>query len=699
MIDNNNILKILLEADADPNDPQKQPNEKPTKPHGFEEDPMGFIIRKYHGLTRTLVDLMSSDFKQYLTAIFVVAPKPTTFKIVLHNGQFFFITYMGKGFYEANISGKRYYMNNIGTKERAMQAIARLLKFGSPLKTKGPEGAEQGTREDDGTGNSPNSGFANGGGGGYAQTGGGEEGGEEAEETGGEETGGEESLKEISLVKSLLKFKNVGQNFINALIKEVYLPSKSKIKVMKKQSLQEANLTAPTLFKAIQKTLSDAKYNVTPENKGNRGPVLRTNFETSKNVQSLIEKAISKLLPKDSFKVQEFQKNQGESKSGTYPTYKVQLTKAADGYKKGESVFIVSTVKEGASTKTKALTPVKLGLTTGKFKTASSLASTIKRNVPNVTNDKSLKELLDSLVDDVFKGAAKGKFADTAEITKFDQEIPLSERTRKALTKVSPQDVGMIGSDFGECLGAIALLKSVVNPGSGIIFPAAEANPLADFQLDGFNVSAKYNKGGAATITDTIRNIKPEQLTTPGQKSLYKLLKIILAEDVVQGPITIGKALKLDGMEKLSQIIKVPVQNIDAETINSYLIKLLKSATTDEQKDAIIKKKFGPFFASIKKQPAFPIRWRDISPKAYYGVITSPLINYIVAFLNSNKNYKKALTDIMSKSEVKQLYLTMNVKQNTARFNLKSFSSAEFEFESSLSIYNPKNKKLAFRML
>lgn len=659
MIDNNNILKILLEADADPNDPQKQPNEKPTKPHGFEEDPMGFIIRKYHGLTRTLVDLMSSDFKQYLTAIFVVAPKPTTFKIVLHNGQFFFITYMGKGFYEANISGKRYYMNNIGTKERAMQAIARLLKFGSPLKTKGPEGAEQGTREDDGTGNSPNSGFANGGG---DQTG--------KETTPAAEEGGEteetEPLTESMILKALIK---------------------------------EANLTAPTLFKAIQKTLSDAKYNVTPENKGNRGPVLRTNFETSKNVQSLIEKAISKLLPKDSFKVQEFQKNQGESKSGTYPTYKVQLTKAADGYKKGESVFIVSTVKEGASTKGKALTPVKLGLTTGKFKTASSLASTIKINVPNVTNDKSLKELLDSLVDDVFKGAAKGKFADTAEITKFDQEISLSERTRNALTKVSPQDVGMIGSDFGECLGAIALLKSVVNAGSGIVFPAAEANPLADFQLDGFNVSAKYNKGGAATITDTIRNIKPEQLTTPGQKSLYKLLKIILAEDVVQGPITIGKALKLDGMEKLSQIIKVPVQNIDAETINSYLIKLLKSATTDEQKDAIIKKKFGPFFASIKKQPAFPIRWRDISPKAYYGIITSPLINYIVAFLNSNKNYKKALTDIMSKSEVKQLYLTMNVKQNTARFNLKSFSSAEFEFESSLSIYNPKNKKLAFRML
>ena len=662
------ILKaILLEAEGDEKEVKKndaeekadnRASEKADKPDSsFDKDPMGFILKKYHTLNELLAELMTPAFKEYITAIFIQSPKPTTFKIVLHNSQFFYLSYMGDGIYEAIIAGKRHYLSSIGEKERSMKGISRLLQQGSPLKTKGPEGAEEGTRpegEDDGSLSGGNN------------NGGGDQTGVETTPAAEEEDSDNAPLTEAAILRGILI---------------------------------EANLSAPTLFKAIQKELEKAKYKVVPENKGSRGLVLRTNFETSKNVQALIEKTIGKLLPKDAFKVQEFQKNQGESKSGTYPTYKVQLTKAANGYKKGEAVFIVSTVKEGASTKTKALTPVKLGLTSGKFKNATSLANTIKKNVPNVTNDKSLKELLDSLVDDVLKGAAKGKFTDTAEITKFDQQIPLSERTRKALTKVSPQDVGMIGSDFGECLGAIALLKSVVNAGSGIVFPAAEANPLADFQLDGFNVSAKYNKGGAATITDTVKNIKPEQLTTPGQKSLYKLLTTIIREDGVQGPLSIAKALKLDGMDKLSQIIKVPVQNIDAQSINDYVNKLLKSATTDEQKDAIIKKKFAPFFASIKKAPGFPIRWRDISPKAYYGVITSPLVNYVAASLNASKVYKKALTDIMSKSEVKQLYLTMNVKQNTARFNLKSFSSSEFEFESSLSIYNPKNKRLAFRML
>ena len=649
------LKRIVLEIEDETFEPIAKP-----KNLAFEKDPMGYILKKYSTLNNVMTELMTKDFKQFVDAIFYIAPKPSTFKILLHNGQYFFMTYMKDDIYQATVSGKRYYLSGIGEKERCMMAISKLLRFGSPLKLKEPEEAEQGTRDNTGMeGDWAEKGGA---------TGGVPAAGEEATAaTGGEAESGEEELTE-------------------------------SIKVLRSILIKEAR-GGSELFNVIQKELQNANYKVASENKGNRGLVLRTNFETSKNVQGLIEKIISKIIPKDSFKVQEFQKNQGESKSSTYPTYKVELIKPVNDYKKGESVFIVSTVKEGASTKGKALTPAKLGLTTGKFTKATSLANTVKKNIPSVINDENLKDLLDSLVDDVLKGAATGKFEDTAEITKYDQQISLSERTKSAITQVSTQDIGMIGSDFGECLGAIALLKSVVNPGSGITFPADEANPLADFTLDGFNVSAKYNKGGAATITDTVKNIKEEQLTTPGQKSLYKLLKTIIQEDGVNGPLKVAKTLKLEGLQKLSEIIKVPVEDISTQSINEYLTKILKSATSDEQKDAIIKKKFDPFFKFINKAPGFPIRWRDLSPKAYYGIITSPLVNYVALSLNANKTYKKALTDIMSKSEVKQLYLTMNIKQNTARFNLKSFSSSEFEFESSLSIYNPKNKRLAFRML
>lgn len=701
MIDNNNILKILLEADADPNDPQKQPNEKPKKPEGFEEDPMGFIIRKYHGLKETLVELMSSDFKQYLTAIFVIAPKPTTFKIVLHNGQFFFIKYMGRNIYEANIAGKRYYLNNIGTKERAMEAIARLLKFGNPLKNKGPEGAEQGTRpETSGGSTGGGSGF-----GGATETGGEENAkGSETTETGSETAPeSEESLKESSLkintLKNLLsitneKFSVNDQEMIKLLVKEVNLPSKLKTNQMTKNTEKTV-----TLYKAIQKAISNSGFKVGTENKGSRGPVLRANFKTSNNIISVIEKTLSELLPKGTFKISEFQKNQGESKSSTYPTYKVELVKNVNEYKKGESVFIISTMKEGATTKGKALTPNKLGLTSKSFKNATNLANTIKSNIPNATDNPKLQELLESLVDDILKGAIKGKFKDVSQITKYNESIQLSERTKKAISQVSPQDIGMVGSDFGECLGAIVLLKTVIDPGAGVNFPADEANPLADYILDGYNISAKYNKGAAATITDTIKNLKKEQLTTPGQKSLYKIFQTILLNNAIQGPIEVAKMLKLDGLEKLSKIVKIPAKEINRNNLSIYMQKLLKSATSDEQKESIVKKKFGSFFNEIQKSPNFPLTWRDLAPKGYFGIVTAPLANYVAAYLNTNKVYKKALTDIMSRSEVKQLYLTMNVKQNIANFNLKSFSNSEFEFNSALSAYNPSVKKLAFKIL
>jgi hypothetical protein len=139
-VSNQDILKTILLQELDRMEPEQST---------FEDDPMQFILKKYAGLKNTLEYLMTPSFEEYITGIYVVAPKPTTFKIVLHNGQFFFLQFMGKA-YEATVEGKKYYLMSIGEKERCMVAISRLLRFGNPLKTKGPEGAEQGTRDSEG---------------------------------------------------------------------------------------------------------------------------------------------------------------------------------------------------------------------------------------------------------------------------------------------------------------------------------------------------------------------------------------------------------------------------------------------------------------------------------------------------------------------------------------------------------------------
>jgi hypothetical protein len=139
-VSQHDILKTILLQELDRMQPETST---------FADDPMQFILSKYEGLRKTLVYLMTPSFEEYITGIYVVAPKPTTFKIVLHNSQVFFLQFMGKA-YEATVQGKKYYLMTIGEKERCMVAISRLLRFGNPLKTKGPEGAEQATRDQEG---------------------------------------------------------------------------------------------------------------------------------------------------------------------------------------------------------------------------------------------------------------------------------------------------------------------------------------------------------------------------------------------------------------------------------------------------------------------------------------------------------------------------------------------------------------------
>lgn len=108
----------------------------------FEDDPIGFLLKKYPSMTQTLEMLMSGAYKDYIIGIYIVAPKPTTFRIVLHNDMDFLLTYLGD-VYEANVAGKKFYLQTVGEKERCMRAIARVLALGNPIKTKGPDGGEE----------------------------------------------------------------------------------------------------------------------------------------------------------------------------------------------------------------------------------------------------------------------------------------------------------------------------------------------------------------------------------------------------------------------------------------------------------------------------------------------------------------------------------------------------------------------------
>ena len=102
-------------------------------------------LTKFPELKKILVDLLTTEFDNFLSSIDWVSPRPTTFRINLKNGQSFFLTY-GKRSWIAQIEGKKYYLLNLPEEERAAEAIARILRYGKKEEEGGEElgGAEMG---------------------------------------------------------------------------------------------------------------------------------------------------------------------------------------------------------------------------------------------------------------------------------------------------------------------------------------------------------------------------------------------------------------------------------------------------------------------------------------------------------------------------------------------------------------------------
>ena len=100
-------------------------------------------LTKFPELKKVIVDLLTADFDYFLASIDWVAPRPTTFRVNLKNGQDFYLIYTPKTFI-AQIEGKKYYLLNLNEEESACESIARILRYGG--KTEEPvEGVEANT--------------------------------------------------------------------------------------------------------------------------------------------------------------------------------------------------------------------------------------------------------------------------------------------------------------------------------------------------------------------------------------------------------------------------------------------------------------------------------------------------------------------------------------------------------------------------
>jgi hypothetical protein len=96
---------------------------------GNPESPMNIMLARFPQLRQTLEKLMTMQFRIFVDDIQWVAPKPTTFKIVLPNNQTFTLIWNTEDFL-AKIAGMKYDMLVLQERERAIKAVSELLQYG-----------------------------------------------------------------------------------------------------------------------------------------------------------------------------------------------------------------------------------------------------------------------------------------------------------------------------------------------------------------------------------------------------------------------------------------------------------------------------------------------------------------------------------------------------------------------------------------
>lgn len=83
-------------------------------------------VQEFSYLRDTLTDLLTDQYPTFIKGVDWVAPKPTTFRVNLRNGQYFMLIWNTDDF-QAIVGGKKYDLSSLPQQENATKSISRLL--------------------------------------------------------------------------------------------------------------------------------------------------------------------------------------------------------------------------------------------------------------------------------------------------------------------------------------------------------------------------------------------------------------------------------------------------------------------------------------------------------------------------------------------------------------------------------------------
>jgi hypothetical protein len=277
-------------------------------------------------------------------------------------------------------------------------------------------------------------------------------------------------------------------------------------------------------------------------------------------------------------------------------------------------------------------------------------------------------------------------------------------------TGLTPQDIGVITSDFGEVTGALYMLTSKKNY-THAKFPTDENARLVDYYLvrDGVDekISAKAGEGGAPAITaveKALDSMDPKTLS-PKLKKALRVLQIISKGSVYSGVLEVAQFLKMPGYAQLIVLLskkelktgyiagnKIPTQE--------YLIKAVDAMGSFDSAMKICK----PLFAAAKFSLGGADKMKSVfdgsagSRYKKWGMIHFPITSEVMGWLNDPRNGATEILTMAARTlTVNQIYL--DYKNNNLTYTVHTFSDADFKFHSPSSTPNPVGNRIGMKMI
>lgn len=410
--------------------------------------------------------------------------------------------------------------------------------------------------------------------------------------------------------------------------------------------------------------------------------------------------------------------------SGDYAAYKITFVNPTtdslgQSYKKGD--FFVITNKYKVSKQTgiaavigkKALTPDAMGLPLSQYKNAASLFSSVESFVKGTNYPDNYKNFILQSTREVMADPKNSGTFDDFEFYSTSNKTQITYDITDALfDDIDQISISNFANDYGEVLGGFMLFNILKDPGHGLRYPTASNERLVDFYFDDYSISSKAGGGGTPSGDTIIQKIY--SIHNQGNLSFDTVPEMDFLNNVVKPWVNPPKLSRSDIYNNVMNLCSINI----TDKSNSgywYLSTVTNLQPSQLTEDAVIKyfdslhentDEFKKVLSTIWSKSGFS--WGQkmlddytkdyMTMKKKIGPIFYPLMVEVVKELNSR--YRDQLTKYSQMvTDVKQIYLDVNIKRGTFTFKTVPFKKASFIFEQKGSIPNPFNANIGIKIV